>query len=78
MDAARGVWGHGWPLAPCPRSGDAGREPGVAGPDAGASFLVPFQRLEKGLAWEGETETFSPHGNERGTHVISHQIASQA
>ena len=26
MDAARGVWGHGWPLAPCPRSDDAARE----------------------------------------------------
>ncbi|PCB27626.1 hypothetical protein EJ594_29625 [Pseudomonas aeruginosa] len=25
------------------------------GPDAGASLLVPFGRLQKELAWEGET-----------------------
>ncbi|PZE12394.1 hypothetical protein DMX10_16180 [Pseudomonas sp. 57B-090624] len=29
--------------------------PAKPGPDDGASFLVPFQRLEKGLARGGET-----------------------
>ncbi|KRU91857.1 hypothetical protein AN456_29300 [Pseudomonas aeruginosa] len=31
------------------------------GPDAGASLLVPFGRLQKGLAWEGETRGQGRH-----------------
>src|SRR5262245_55891 len=77
MDAARGAQGHGWPFAPCPRSDDAAREPGAAGPDAGASVLVPLGRLPKGLAWEGETEIHSPLGDEPGNR-ISHYITNPA
>ncbi|HBP5651160.1 hypothetical protein F7P00_02425 [Pseudomonas aeruginosa] len=31
------------------------------GPDAGASLLVPFGRLQKELAWKGETRGQGKH-----------------
>ncbi|HBP5362498.1 hypothetical protein FA227_31860 [Pseudomonas aeruginosa] len=31
------------------------------GPDVGASLLVPFGRLQKELAWEGETRSRGRH-----------------
>jgi len=45
MDVARALPGHGWPVSAGPWNSDGGREPDVVGPYAGASFLVPFQRL---------------------------------
>ncbi|GAC1032902.1 hypothetical protein thsps21_37310 [Pseudomonas sp. No.21] len=56
MDVARALPGQGWPVSACPWNDDGVRGPDAVGPDAGASFLVPFQRLEKGLAREGETK----------------------
>ncbi|HBP4934016.1 hypothetical protein F3G89_15270 [Pseudomonas aeruginosa] len=38
------------------------------GPDAGASLLVPFGRLQKALAWEGETR-----GQGRHKEQLDHQ-----
>ncbi|BAN46927.1 hypothetical protein PCA10_11950 [Metapseudomonas resinovorans NBRC 106553] len=50
-----------------PRSKDGRRGPGAAGPDVGASVLLPLGRLPKGVAREGETETRSPLGSELST-----------
>src|SRR5262245_51086107 len=48
MDAARGVRGHGWPLAPCPRSDDAAREVWRSQTRMqGQALLVTFLAFEK-------------------------------
>ncbi|MDH4558443.1 hypothetical protein E8F11_25275 [Pseudomonas sp. BN417] len=48
MDAARGVWGHGWPLTPCPRSNDGARGPRRSrGRMQGRAFLVTSLAFER-------------------------------
>ncbi len=66
MDVARALSGQGGPVSAYPWNDDVAREPDAVGPYAGASFLVPFQRLEKGLAREGETKASAELDNQLG------------
>ncbi|ARH13724.1 hypothetical protein FA143_20820 [Pseudomonas aeruginosa] len=47
------------------------------GPDAGASLLVPFGRLQKELAWEGETRGQGRHRKQLTTKHDARSSAKQ-
>ncbi|MCY1543429.1 hypothetical protein D9M68_792470 [compost metagenome] len=73
MDAARGVWGHGWPLTPGPRSSDGARGPRRSrGRMQGQAFLVTslwcgIPTFERSDSPGGETEIRSPPDKQVGS-----------